>query len=101
MCFGGPEEKLNDTEFAQSAILLTSLAISSVLADRVNIDYVAGLSLGEYSALTFANSFSLEDAVEIARNLLRDYEYGYSIDDLVVEAEGFMESCSFEIDKKI
>lgn len=67
LCFGGPEEKLNDTEFAQSAILLTSLAISSVLADRVNIDYVAGLSLGEYSALTFANSFSLEDAVEIVK----------------------------------
>lgn len=67
LCFGGPEEKLNDTEFAQSAILLTSLAISSVLADRVDIDYVAGLSLGEYSALTFANSFSLEDAVEIVK----------------------------------
>ena len=43
----------------------------------------------------------LEDAVEIARNLLRDYEYGYSIDDLVVEAESFMGSCSFEIDKEI
>lgn len=40
----------------------------------------------------------LEDALEIARGLLSDYEYGYSIDDLVVEAESFMESCSFEID---
>lgn len=39
----------------------------------------------------------LEDAVEIARNLIRDNEYGYSIDDLVVEAESFMESRSFEI----
>lgn len=67
LCFNGPEEKLNDTEFAQSAILLTSLAISNVLKDKISIDYVAGLSLGEYSALTFANSFSLEDAVEIVK----------------------------------
>ena len=41
----------------------------------------------------------LEDAVDVARNLLRDFEYGYSIDDLVVEAESFMESYSFEIDE--
>lgn len=41
----------------------------------------------------------LEDAVAIARNLLRDYEYGYSMDDLVVEAESFMRSCSFEIEE--
>ncbi|MEJ8752635.1 hypothetical protein WKS98_08415 [Lagierella sp. ICN-221743] len=41
----------------------------------------------------------LEDAIEVARNLLSDYEYGYSIDDLVVEAEDFMKSCSFEIEK--
>lgn len=41
----------------------------------------------------------LEDAIEVARNLLYDYQYGYSIDDLVVEAEGFMESYSFEIEK--
>lgn len=42
----------------------------------------------------------LEDAMEIAINLLRDYEYGYSMDDLVVEAGSFMESRSFEIDKE-
>lgn len=41
----------------------------------------------------------LEDAVEVAINLLRDSEHGYSMDDLVVEAKSFMESCSFEIDK--
>ena len=41
----------------------------------------------------------LEDAVDIARGLLRDYEYGYSIDDLAVEAESFMLSASFEIDE--
>ena len=43
----------------------------------------------------------LEDATEIAINLIRDHEYGYSIDDLVVEAGCFMESRSFEIDKEI
>lgn len=41
----------------------------------------------------------LEDAVDIAVELLRDYEYGFSIDDLVVEAESFMRSASFEIDE--
>ncbi len=41
----------------------------------------------------------LEDAIEIARNLLNDYQFGYSIDDLVLEAEDFMKSCSFEIEK--
>lgn len=40
----------------------------------------------------------LEDAVKVARGLLRDFEYGYSIDGLVVEAEGFMKSYSFEIE---
>lgn len=42
----------------------------------------------------------LEDAVDVAIDLLRDFEYGYSIDDLVVEAEGFMKSYSFEIDEE-
>lgn len=41
----------------------------------------------------------LEDAVDVARNLLSDFEYGYSIDDLEVEAEGFMKSYSFEVDE--
>lgn len=39
----------------------------------------------------------LEDAVNIAIDLLRDHEYGYSMADLVVEAESFMERVSFEI----
>lgn len=36
----------------------------------------------------------LSDAVEIARNILSDYEYGYSMDDLVVEVESFMKEKS-------
>ena len=67
MCFNGPVEKLNDTEYAQSAILLTSTAIASVLKNRMEVDYVAGLSLGEYSALTYADVFSLKDAMEITK----------------------------------
>lgn len=43
----------------------------------------------------------LEDAVNIAIDLLRDHEYGYSMDDLVVEAEGFMKRASFEIDEDV
>ena len=37
---------------------------------------------------------TVEDAIEVARGLLRDHEYGYSLDDLVVEAEGFMKEKS-------
>ena len=38
---------------------------------------------------------TLEDAVRIARSLLRDMQYGYSIDDLVVETDSFMRAESF------
>lgn len=42
----------------------------------------------------------LEDAIEVARNLLNDYQLlGYSIDYLMLEAEGFMKLCSFEIER--
>lgn len=40
----------------------------------------------------------LEDALEIARNLLKHYEYGCSINELFAEAEAFMKSYSFEIE---
>jgi hypothetical protein len=44
----------------------------------------------------YQDVITLDDAVKIARGLLRDMQYGYSIDDLVVEAERFMSERSFE-----
>ena len=38
---------------------------------------------------------ALDDAVAVARSLIRDHEYGYSVDDLVVEAENFMRERCF------
>lgn len=68
MCFEGPEEELGKTENTQPAILATSMAIASVLKEKgIEAEYAAGLSLGEYSALTYANVFKLEDAIGLIR----------------------------------
>ena len=67
-CFEGPEDILNETSYAQPCILTTSLAIAKVVeAHGIKPDYVAGLSLGEYSALAYANAMSISDAVKIVR----------------------------------
>ena len=51
------EEKLNQTRYTQPAILTTSVAIYRLLADKgIEPDMVAGLSLGEYSALVAAGA---------------------------------------------
>ena len=47
----GPEEKLNLTEYAQPAILATSIAIARTKAAHFDATITAGLSLGAYSAL--------------------------------------------------
>lgn len=68
LCFEGPKEMLDNTAYAQSCILTTSMAISALLKKcGIKADYVAGLSLGEYSALTYAGVLDLNDAVKIVR----------------------------------
>ena len=60
------EEKLNQTRYTQPAILTTSVAIYRLLADKgVEPDMVAGLSLGEYSALVAAGAFDFKTAVAL------------------------------------
>ena len=60
------EEKLNQTRYTQPAILTTSVAIYRLLAENgIAPDIVAGLSLGEYSALVAAGALSFEDAVAL------------------------------------
>ncbi|MBJ8349769.1 ACP S-malonyltransferase [Streptococcus zalophi] len=59
-------DKLNQTQYTQPAILVTSLAIYRVLQERNIVpDVVLGLSLGEYSALVASESLSFEDAVQL------------------------------------
>lgn len=68
LCFEGPEEELKRTENTQPAILTTSVALLRILENRGEAaGYVAGHSLGEYSALVAAGSLSFEDAVRLVR----------------------------------
>jgi [acyl-carrier-protein] S-malonyltransferase len=69
LCFQGPAEELQLTENTQPAILTTSIATLRVMEAEgfPKPDYVAGHSLGEYSALVTAGSLSLSDAVKTVR----------------------------------
>ncbi len=69
LCFEGPEETLKLTEITQPAILTASVAALRVLkAKGLNPDYVAGHSLGEYSAHVAAGTLRFADAVRTVRN---------------------------------
>jgi [acyl-carrier-protein] S-malonyltransferase len=68
LCFDGPEEELQLTANTQPAILAVSAAAARCLATRgVMPDWVAGHSLGEYSALVVAGALELEPAVLTVR----------------------------------
>ena len=68
LCFEGPESGLVLTRNTQPAILVTSIAAHAVWAARSGpAAFVAGHSLGEYSALVAAGSLSLADAVRAVR----------------------------------
>lgn len=69
LCFEGPEEKLRMTEITQPAILTASVAACRVLREKgVHPSFVAGHSLGEYSAHVAAGTISFSDAVRTVRN---------------------------------
>ncbi len=70
ICFKGPSEILGRTEHAQAAIYLTSAIIFEVVKREIGwgeIGTVAGLSLGEYSALYAAGCISFEDGLKLVR----------------------------------
>src|SRR5258708_9480511 len=68
MCFAGSEEELKQTANTQPAILTCSVAVYRVLADKgITPDFVAGHSLGEYSALVAAGALEVADAVQLTR----------------------------------
>jgi [acyl-carrier-protein] S-malonyltransferase len=69
VCFEGPEDQLRLTEITQPAILAASIAILRILETRIpKPGYVAGHSLGEYSAHVAAGTFSFAEAVRTVRN---------------------------------
>ena len=67
MCFEN-EEELNKTENTQPAILTVSIAALKVLEEKgIKADYVAGLSLGEYSAHVASGSMNFDEAVALVK----------------------------------
>jgi [acyl-carrier-protein] S-malonyltransferase len=72
LCFEGPEEELTKTHNVQPAILVVSIAClkaleNAAIADLPLPDFLAGHSLGEYTALVAAGVLSLADAVLLVR----------------------------------
>lgn len=72
LCFEGPAERLNQTDVSQPAIYTASIACwKGLLAEwgfgngEANLAAAAGLSLGEYTALSLAGAFSFEDGLEL------------------------------------
>jgi [acyl-carrier-protein] S-malonyltransferase len=69
LCFEGPEDQLRMTEITQPAILTVSTAVARVLEEKgVVPQFVAGHSLGEYSAHVAAGTLEFADAVVSVRN---------------------------------
>lgn len=64
----GPEDKINLTEFSQPTILMSSVLLAKYSNEVSNVDITAGLSLGEYSALVFADCLELSDAIKLVNH---------------------------------
>ena len=74
LCFEGPAEQLNRTEYTQPALLVTSLIAWRALDARLQPSAVAGHSLGEYSAIVAAGGLSFPDAVALVHKRARYME---------------------------
>ncbi len=69
LCWEGPEDQLRLTEITQPAILTVSIAAWRVLQSKgIHAEYVAGHSLGEYSAQVASGALAFADAVRTVRN---------------------------------
>ncbi len=72
LCFEGPAEELDSTAYSQPAIFLVSIASLEVLKEQFpqehqSCEAVAGLSLGEYSALVFSGAICFEDGLRLVQ----------------------------------
>src|ERR1035437_5236695 len=70
ICLNGPEPELTKTEHAQPGIFLVSWAAFELLKERVpalSFQATAGLSLGEFTALTAAGAMSFEEGLQVVR----------------------------------
>lgn len=68
LCFDGPQDRLNQTEYAQVALYVNSMAAMAALSEKgVKADAVSGHSLGEYSALAAAGAMSFEEGLKLVK----------------------------------
>src|SRR3954454_20622702 len=68
LCFAGPDDQLKRTENTQPALLTVSIAALAALREIGHTaEYVAGHSLGEYSAVVAAGSLRFADAIRLVR----------------------------------
>jgi len=67
ICFEGPEDELKQTRITQPAIFVHSYIVAKLLNGKLKADMTAGHSLGEYSALAYADVLSFEDALRIVK----------------------------------
>lgn len=70
ICFNGPEDQLTRTLYAQTGILVTSLAALAAVREKIpglQPSFAAGLSLGEFTALTASGAISFEDALKLVQ----------------------------------
>ncbi len=85
LSFNGPEDQLKITMYTQPAIFVASLAIwEAVKKQGISVDYMAGHSLGEYTALTAAESLSYEEALRLVQ------KRGLYMEEAVPHGEGTM-----------
>ncbi len=68
LCFEGPTEQLQNTEFTQPALLVTSIVALRALGSIQKPVAVAGHSLGEYSAIVGAGGLGFQDAVQLVQH---------------------------------
>lgn len=85
VCFFNQDNGLSSTLTTQQAILLTSVGMAKQVMKHIEVSAMAGLSLGEYSALVCANALSLEEAMpliqqrgQLMSDALQGYETGMS-----------------------
>lgn len=72
LCFNGPHEKLNNPYHNQAANFLAWMAISAALREaNIRPTALAGQSLGEYAALSYADAFSVQEAIPMLRHRAR------------------------------
>lgn len=91
VCFTDSEGHLADTRYVQPCMVAFAAGITALLAENgITPDYVAGLSLGEYSALQAAGVFDAQTAITVAeRRGIAMYDAAQGIDNAMVAVIGF------------